>query len=490
MYRYLVTAMLLTYAILGIINIYFGRLTSDEGWYLYVSNVVYSGTIPYRDFLFTQMPFVPYIYGLILNIVTPSLVVGRWLSFVFGLLSVAVILSTFRVDKRAAAFAGLLLTMNLNFVFDTTILKTQALTVFLTAVSMYFLSSRHNRPLLGLFFLNLTVFTRLSMLPALVLCWVYVVVTNRGHLKRNLFIATGNAVLGMLILVVLNRYTDGNFRFGVYTFHDAYFPNAEWSTQTLVRFVVSVFKNQALITSATLILGIVSCVKVIRLPYNDWQNKAQLFPVFAFLCWLTTTIVHATRTIPYATYQTSNIIFAVATISPLLSSAVDGVVVRTRLAFVSIFLLLLISMPFQEYDIRLDGDGSVQQYEAAVHRIQTLKTSEARTILTFNPELAASSGLKLLPGYEMGAFSYFSRFDDCKSLKLKVKNSNGFAQDIENRSADVIALTGGNIILMLSNGDMTRAKRLFAWLQNGYRLEQRIRDYGQYSDTLYIYKKR
>ena len=482
--------MLLTYATLGIMNIYFGRLTSDEGWYLYVSNIVYSGSVPYKDFLFTQMPLTPHIYGLIISIFLPTLVVGRWLSFVFGLLSVVIVLSSFRIDKKAAAFAGLLLTMNLNFVFDTTIFKTQALTVFLTALSIYFLSSRHSRPILGLFLLNLTVLTRLSMLPALIICWIFVLLTKRDHVRRNLFFAIGNALLVGLIFFVLNRYTDGKFFFGVYTFHDAYFPNAEWSFQTLLRFVVSVFRNQALITVATLILGIVSCVKAARLPLKDWQNNVYIFSLFAFLCWLATTIVHATRTIPYATYQTSNIIFAVATISPLLSCISEGTTFRARVAFVAVFILSVISIPFQEYDIRFDGDGSIQQYEAAVHRIHALKTSGARTILTFNPELATSSGLKLLPGYEMGTFSYFPHFDEEKSLKYKVKNGHGFVQDIERHRADVIALTAGNIILMLSKGDMTRAQRLFAWLSNRYHLEDRIRDYGQYSDTLYIYKKK
>ena len=436
------------------------------------------------------MPLLPYVYGLAMKAFSPTITVGRWLSFVFGLLSILTVLSTFRTDKKAAVVSGLLLSLNLSFVFDTTIFKTQALTVFLTALSVSFLSPHKNRPLLGLFFLNLSVLTRLSMLPALMLSWIYVLVTNRDRLKRYLLIATANVTGFVLLLVVLNQYAAGRFLFGIYTFHDAYFSQAEWSVQTLIRFLVAVSENQCVITIATVVTGTITCVKTVKLSYRDRPDKNHLFPVFIFLCWFTTTVVHATRIVPYATYQTSNIIFAAATIAPVFGRVGNGAPGRTRIAFLTFILLLLMSMPFQEYPVRLDGDSTIEQYRAAVHRIHTLRSLGARTLLTFNPELAASSGLRLLPGYEMGTFSYFSHFDENASATLKVKNERGFLQDIERQRADVLALTGENIVLMLSEGDQIRAKRLFTWLQNGYRIENRIRNFGQYSDTLYIYRKK
>ena len=40
----------------------------DEGYYLTASRFVYQGKIVYRDFFYTQMPLLPYIYGLWLKL--------------------------------------------------------------------------------------------------------------------------------------------------------------------------------------------------------------------------------------------------------------------------------------------------------------------------------------------------------------------------------------------------------------------------------------
>src|SRR5258708_6936446 len=75
-------------AALGLLFVVRGELNADEGWYLYASRLVYRGQLPYRDFSFTQMPLLPYVYGLV-QAIKPSLYLGRIMSVTFAIGAVA-----------------------------------------------------------------------------------------------------------------------------------------------------------------------------------------------------------------------------------------------------------------------------------------------------------------------------------------------------------------------------------------------------------------
>ena len=50
------------FVVLGAAAVWLGGLNQDEGWYLYAANMVAEGKILYRDFFFTQGPFMPRFY--------------------------------------------------------------------------------------------------------------------------------------------------------------------------------------------------------------------------------------------------------------------------------------------------------------------------------------------------------------------------------------------------------------------------------------------
>lgn len=52
----------------------------DEGFYLLAAKSVFHGKLLYRDFFYTQMPLLPYIYGLWLKIAGETWNSGRMLS--------------------------------------------------------------------------------------------------------------------------------------------------------------------------------------------------------------------------------------------------------------------------------------------------------------------------------------------------------------------------------------------------------------------------
>src|SRR5882757_7722129 len=84
----LAVAAVVLVAALGLLFVVRGELNADEGWYLYASRLVYRGQLPYRDFSFTQMPLLPYVYG-VPQLFTSSFYLGRAVSVVLSVAGLA-----------------------------------------------------------------------------------------------------------------------------------------------------------------------------------------------------------------------------------------------------------------------------------------------------------------------------------------------------------------------------------------------------------------
>ena len=65
------------FALLILFFIFAAETGTDEGFYLVASKLVYQGKVLYRDFHYTQMPLLPYVYGVPQLIFGNSLYVGR-----------------------------------------------------------------------------------------------------------------------------------------------------------------------------------------------------------------------------------------------------------------------------------------------------------------------------------------------------------------------------------------------------------------------------
>ena len=50
------------FVVLGAASVWLGGLNQDEGWYLYAANLCAEGKMLYRDFFYTQGPWMPRIY--------------------------------------------------------------------------------------------------------------------------------------------------------------------------------------------------------------------------------------------------------------------------------------------------------------------------------------------------------------------------------------------------------------------------------------------
>ena len=132
------TILILTFLFVGYYTITFAQLNTDEGWYLYAARQVYHGQRLYQDFAFTQMPLIPYIYGLGI-LLWKSIYAGRLISFLIFCTSLTLVYQISKKTFNPESFLWLLLIFTVypdGFYFDT-IVKTYALTFFFFILSFY-----------------------------------------------------------------------------------------------------------------------------------------------------------------------------------------------------------------------------------------------------------------------------------------------------------------------------------------------------------------
>ncbi len=186
-------------------NLVFGNLNQDEGWYLLAALRVAEGAQPYRDFLFTQGPVMPTVYGLLAPLWARfGLLGGRILTQALGLGAVLLALATVhRIAPRGQHATARLTVWLLSACvpvhsYFSTLPKTYALTALWLCAAYGLLAVRTS---LGAHaaagaLLALATATRISMLPALPLTALVLLACSPGRTtgrKRAIALSLGAA---------------------------------------------------------------------------------------------------------------------------------------------------------------------------------------------------------------------------------------------------------------------------------------------------------
>jgi hypothetical protein len=464
-----------------------GRITADEGWYTYISTIVYQGRLPYRDFLFTQGPLMPYVYGAFFFFLGADIVIGRLISLVIGLVSALLLMraSSLISGKTATWIVALILPANLSYIFDTCIVKTQALTVLLSSAVLYILCLpfRTYRIYLSFLFAFLLSLTRLSMLPVLLVLIVHFLICYPEY-RHHLFLAVLSVVVSCAAVLIL-FWSEGNMFFGMIGFHKEYYTVLPPSWEPLLLFAQTALRNQGTI----LLLLVSSMIVILAMKVRGADNHYRFF-FFSLSSWLLITAIHATRVMPYATYQTSNIaLISFAAAGPLgkILDPIHGI--RYAIAIGMIATAVLVNAPFQEFIVGEEVAGTPKTVRIASDEVRMVAKSES-IILTLNPELAIGSGMRLLPGYELGQFSYFHWMGDEDAFNRRVVNKTRFIDDLKQRRANVVCLTERDLAYILTGGNPRERRSLERLIRSGYRRRVTISGFGQFYDTLYVYTRR
>jgi hypothetical protein len=153
----------------SIVFVLLGRFNADEGWYLYASKLVYEGLRPYQDFLFTQPPLLPYVYGLLQHLLLQSIYVGRITSVVF---SASAFLLSMKIaiqygGKVAVGVTSLLSGTFLFGIYYQSITKTYAMTTFFFLLSFFLLASSSGHEIRLILSSLIVLLAALTRLPAI-----------------------------------------------------------------------------------------------------------------------------------------------------------------------------------------------------------------------------------------------------------------------------------------------------------------------------------
>lgn len=522
--------------LLGAANLLLGSLNQDEGWYLYAAKQITEGRVLYRDFMFTQGPGLPYIYGVLFPVIEKFGVAGgRLITALFGLaaagcaawLAARAVSSKHR--KAASLCAFILAGVNVYQSYFTVIVKTYALCAFfLTAgfVALSYTSRRRGATAAfwGGFLLALAACTRLSagiVLPVagLWLLW------NRKKVFPQSWIAFG---LGgsFVLLAGLGTFfllTPENTEFALFDYHAGRSPGSLTQLIALKAGFISRFVQAYFVFTAGLLLTFAlkrlqwpvrergfeemtldSRPRLVELLREANAERSPFARSFLSLLWFAgvlITLVHFTAPFPYDDYQ--------VIVYPLLAAALAVTLAphcpeKQQLRAVFAVLLICTSAAFSS---PLNQDWLIRSRDRIWWKFKTApdlialrrtgaelreKTGQNGLLLTQDTYLAVEAGARVPHGMEMGPFCYYPGMPREQAEKLNLLNQEMMVEILAQARAPVAAFSGYGLtirspeIIEMSAEDQ---QRLQTALKSGYRKTSEVNDFGQAHTTLEIFER-
>ncbi|WP_372846448.1 hypothetical protein [Pontiella sp.] len=434
--------------LLAALNLRYGNLNQDEGWYLYAAKMVRDGKAPYADFAFTQGPVLPYVYAALYGVVERLGVAGgRLLTTGFGLLAALFAAATaWRAADRHRAAAGiaafLLVGCNVYQSYFTTVVKTYALCSFFLMAGLFSLGFRHAAAAVaGGVLLALAAGTRLSAGIVLPIAGIWLIFRRERRLDWLWFGLGGGAVL---LAVYLPSFVSAfeQTRFGLLQYHAGRDPGG--LAQLLVfkagfvsRFVQAYFLFTALALS-------VFC-------FSARESFRNPFAVLLWLCGAGISLVHLSAAFPYDDYQTiAYPILAAAGVASLLPRLPE----RWLSPGLALLLLVSVAGAFSS-PVNMDWfvrgrdriwwrfkEQSDLQHLRAAADIVRQSTAGNGELLTQDTYLAVEAGVSVPSGMELGPFCYYPAMPREQAEKLHLLNREMLVELLRQSAAPMAAFSG------------------------------------------------
>lgn len=504
--RGVVLAALLLSVLLGAANLYFGELNQDEGWYLYAARLVRSGLQPYRDFAFTQPPVMPQVYALAEPLVARfGLAGGRaftWMlglgsSLLAGLLAARLVKAPLRGWAFAAATC--LVGVNVYHSYFTTVVKTYSLCALLLtggAVLLVLAFEKRSAPLVFVasILLTLAAGTRLSAAAAWPVGWIGLILARR-HLRGGWIAFLGGAILAAIPLVgrPLLSAPDG-FLFGVLHYHAGRDVGGLLSALVYKAGFVSRFV-QAYFVVLVLHLAVIAA----RWAGHRVTHSGEP-PVRGILWGMVgaITLLHIMAPFPYDDYQVLVMPLYAAAVAAALAGALAEVAARGKAVALAAVLLICTASAFsspinQSWFIqgrdriwwRFRAEPPLVKLQRAGRWIAEHAPPGAR-ILTQDTYLAVEANRPVMPGLELGPFSYYPDMPYERARKLKVMNRLMMAKIIADARSPVAAISGYTLAIRSPEIEPVSPEERAGFLHvvdTGYETRLVLRDFGQ-GDTV------
>ena len=476
-------------ALLAAVNVWFGPLNADEGWYLLAAQNVSRGMVPYRDFLYTQGPALPFVYGAFADNWSPGGVLGgRILTALLGLLAAlffsacAGCLARRRdpaAEWPAFVLSFLLLSLSPDWSYFTAIPKTYALGAFFlsfgflfaTGLELALKSIPRRAPFAAAFSgvcFALAAATRATLCLAAVPVWIALIVAARRDRARRfdwLWFAVGCAAALAFAYAPFLLECPENFLFSQ-TYHAARAsaPLGEWLVLR-AGFLCFLAQGYPALIAAAAILAVAATKKVSGSKFSSSTPSTSstlqpLDPLYLAVVasFVLLTLAHFLVPFPYADYNTPAMpLAAVALAVPL-----GGLVARANLrpwrvglAALAASLAFVAASPWPMKWV--DGEQHLFWFHSSLDsalarlrragRVVREQNPEGKPILTQDAYLAVEAGVPVVPGFEMGPFSIFPDLSDDEARAHRVHNVATAEKAIREADYDVAALSGYTFLL-------------------------------------------
>ena len=492
--------------LLSAANLFLGPLNQDEGWYLYAAKQVASGEILYRDFMFTQGPVLPVVYGVLFPIIGKLGVAGgRLITVLFGLGSVGLAAwlaarSAKRFSRTAALCALILAGVNVYQSYFTTIVKTYSLCAFFLTAGFVALSfANGKRGASGAFWggvlLALAACTRLSAGIALPIAGLWLIVNRKkvypfgagvrgqesGVRNRQSSIVNLKSAWvvfglggGFVLAVGLGSFfimAPENTHFALFGYHAGRSPGGVMELLALKVGFVSRFVQAYFLFTAGCVLAFIfrrhhrhirerdlagpdSRPRLTELLKQANEVESPFAHSLISLLWMTgaaITLVHFAAPFPYDDYQ--------AIVFPVLAAALSATLVPRcpgkQLVHVALAVLLVsaaasFSSPINQDWLIRGRDRIWWKFKETPDLVALRKAGaqireqlgEDDLLLTQDTYLAIEAGARVPNGLEMGPFSYYPEMPRAQAEKLNLLNQEMLMELLVETPASVAAFSG------------------------------------------------
>lgn len=186
-----IVVILVCYTSMAAKHIYSGKLNADEGFYALAAKKVMQGNVPYRDFAYSQLPVLPYVNGLVMEISGYGVVEQRTVNAVWGLLTLSVLLCVGLFTKQLwpVLWGCMLVALSPYWISYVCLGKTYAAASFFMAVTAASILLEFRFPV-KIFICSLggllAVGCRLPVAPAVAVLWIALLFQAETNKKRIL----------------------------------------------------------------------------------------------------------------------------------------------------------------------------------------------------------------------------------------------------------------------------------------------------------------
>jgi len=514
------------FVLLGALNLCWGELNQDEGWYLYAARRVSQGYLPYKDFAFTQGPVFPLVYARLHPLVDRCGVAGgRKITAVLGFLaSLSAAWLAGRAARRGAGrvvgvLAFILISCNVYQSYFTTVVKTYSLTALLLVLGFVALSYARSRgggsaAFLSGFLIALAAGVRISAGAALPVVGVYLLINRKalGDLRWIAFGVGGVVGLAGWALPFAILAPDG-FRFAMLEYHTA---RSVGSLANLLIYKAGFISRfaQAFFVPMSLTLGVV-LFRWMQPVAPATSGQEDVPPQFSAVMWIAVAAVSLTHFLapfPYEDYQ----VFVMPVLAAALAVSLSEVVLsvtgpveerssRWLLWLTALVLLVSTAAAFsspinQNWFVRgrdriwwpFRTQSPVQQLSDVSAWIGKLSWLD-RTLLTQDAYIAVQAGMDVPEGMEMGPFCYYPDMDTEKAKRLRVLNREMMIELLRSVDAPVAAFSGYGLAIRgpeVMPLPVDEQKMLWSIIEERYEPICDVEHFGQGDTTLRILVRR